>query len=288
MTKACFPLMMYVCYGSIVVIHKPRVIKISVILWHQYLNINLPGSLSIEEESLENHYTAHKFFHTEVMCIISAYISSSKATQMLIKKLYRNIHPKGKGNQTQHLLQHLTLGAPISINVEHFLILAPRRSSIQIKIVPYSSLPIRLLSLVFLYQEGNGNPLQSFCLENPRDGKPGGQPSMGSHSQTWLKRLSSSSSNSSSSLSLYYFWNFHCKWLVSPTFTLSLWDHYLISSDFRLTQVKLPTRIVVFSSLYFFLSSPFKLGKWHKKIISRQKENFLITLLISEGKESVI
>ena len=29
--------------------------------------------------------------------------------------------------------------------------------------------------------EGNGNPLQYFCLENPRDGEPGGLPSMGSH-----------------------------------------------------------------------------------------------------------
>ena len=29
--------------------------------------------------------------------------------------------------------------------------------------------------------EGNGNPLQCSCLENPREGKPGGLPSMGSH-----------------------------------------------------------------------------------------------------------
>ena len=29
--------------------------------------------------------------------------------------------------------------------------------------------------------EGNGNPLQCSCLENPRDGKPGGLPSMGLH-----------------------------------------------------------------------------------------------------------
>ena len=29
--------------------------------------------------------------------------------------------------------------------------------------------------------EGNGNPLQCFCLENPRDGEPDGLPSMGSH-----------------------------------------------------------------------------------------------------------
>ena len=29
--------------------------------------------------------------------------------------------------------------------------------------------------------EGNGNPLQCSCLENPRDGGTGGLPSMGSH-----------------------------------------------------------------------------------------------------------
>jgi len=29
--------------------------------------------------------------------------------------------------------------------------------------------------------EGSGNPLQCSCLENPRDGEPGGLPSMGSH-----------------------------------------------------------------------------------------------------------
>ena len=43
--------------------------------------------------------------------------------------------------------------------------------------------------------EGNGNPLQCSCLENPKDGKPGGLPSMGSHSRTRLKWHSSSSSN---------------------------------------------------------------------------------------------
>ena len=29
--------------------------------------------------------------------------------------------------------------------------------------------------------EGNDNPLQCSCLENPRDGEPGGLPSMGLH-----------------------------------------------------------------------------------------------------------
>ena len=38
---------------------------------------------------------------------------------------------------------------------------------------------------------GNGNPLQCSCLENPRDGEHGGLPSMGLHSRTRLKRLSS-------------------------------------------------------------------------------------------------
>ena len=31
------------------------------------------------------------------------------------------------------------------------------------------------------YGEGNETPLQYSCLENPRDGEPGGLPSMGSH-----------------------------------------------------------------------------------------------------------
>ena len=30
-------------------------------------------------------------------------------------------------------------------------------------------------------EKENGNPLQCSCLENPRDGEPGGLPSMGSH-----------------------------------------------------------------------------------------------------------
>ena len=31
------------------------------------------------------------------------------------------------------------------------------------------------------FREGNGNPLQYSCLENPMDGESGGLPSMGSH-----------------------------------------------------------------------------------------------------------
>ena len=44
--------------------------------------------------------------------------------------------------------------------------------------------------------EGNGNPLQCSCLENPRDGGAWWAVISGvAQSRTWLKRLSSSSSN---------------------------------------------------------------------------------------------
>ena len=50
--------------------------------------------------------------------------------------------------------------------------------------------------------EGNGNPLQCSCLENPRDGGAWWAAVYGvAQSRTRLKRLSSSSSSSSSSLS---------------------------------------------------------------------------------------
>ena len=46
--------------------------------------------------------------------------------------------------------------------------------------------------------EGNGNPLQCSCLENPRDGGAWWAAVYGvAQSQTWLKRLSSSSSSRS-------------------------------------------------------------------------------------------
>ena len=48
------------------------------------------------------------------------------------------------------------------------------------------------------FGEGNGNPLQGSCLENPRDGAARWAAVSGvAQSRTWLKRLSSSSSSSS-------------------------------------------------------------------------------------------
>jgi len=64
--------------------------------------------------------------------------------------------------------------------------MAPHSSTFAWKI-PWTEEPGRLQSMGSLESdtscigEGNGNPLQCSCLENPRDGKPGGLPSMGLH-----------------------------------------------------------------------------------------------------------
>ena len=51
---------------------------------------------------------------------------------------------------------------------------------------------------IYIFGEGNGNPLQCSCLENPRDGGAWRAAVYGVvQSQTQLKRLSSSSSSSS-------------------------------------------------------------------------------------------
>ena len=42
-------------------------------------------------------------------------------------------------------------------------------------------LPYLLCSVSQTEPQGNGTPLHCCCLENPRDGEPGGLPSMGSH-----------------------------------------------------------------------------------------------------------
>ena len=61
-----------------------------------------------------------------------------------------------------------------------------------------------------LHSEGNGNPLQCSCLENPRDGGAWWAAVYGvAQSRTRLKRLSSSSS-SSSSIVAKSFSTFHC------------------------------------------------------------------------------
>ena len=56
-----------------------------------------------------------------------------------------------------------------------------------------------VLSIWEIIRDGNGNPLQCSCLENPRDGRAWWAAVYGvAQSRTRLKRLSSSSSSSSS------------------------------------------------------------------------------------------
>ena len=58
--------------------------------------------------------------------------------------------------------------------------------------------------------EGNGNPLQCSCHENPRDGEPGGLPSMGLHRvrHDWSNLAAASSVNSFATL----FFTQNCFW----------------------------------------------------------------------------
>ena len=67
---------------------------------------------------------------------------------------------------------------------------------------------LKIESHCFSFGEGNGNPLQCSCLENPRDGGAWWAAAYGvTQSQTRLKRLSSSSS--SFSLVFLKFLNIH-------------------------------------------------------------------------------
>ena len=65
--------------------------------------------------------------------------------------------------------------------------------------------------------EGNGNPLQCSCLENPREGGAWWAAVYGvAQSRTWLKRLSSSSSSCSLGTEVKIEVLEYCDYLLSP------------------------------------------------------------------------
>ena len=86
--------------------------------------------------------------------------------------------------------------------------------------------------------EGNGNPLQCPCLENPRDGGAWWAAIYGvAQSQTWLKQLSSSSKqiswqqnifNKLAKLDLFTQLELHPYWLkkVIEDYPCLMWDKY--------------------------------------------------------------
>ena len=93
-----------------------------------------------------------------------------------------------------------------------------------------------------LIPEGNGNPLQCSCLENPRNGGAWWAAVSGvTQSQTPLKQLSSSSSSSNLLRCLLYYpaINFHRSLSHYSTFSFYPWQFfiscYLSYSSFYLT-----------------------------------------------------
>ena len=69
---------------------------------------------------------------------------------------------------------------------------------------------------IYIYREGNGNPLQCSCLENPMVRGAGWAAVHGvAKSRTWLKRLSSSSIHTYVSSSVNHLFIFHAFYFYS-------------------------------------------------------------------------
>ena len=84
--------------------------------------------------------------------------------------------------------------------------------------------------------EGNGNPLQCSCLENPRDGGAWWAAIYGvAQSQTWLKRLSSSSSS-------------HPIFIADPTIPV-LTNNTIIQTIMQQTRQKVVQRKTLFKKI---------------------------------------
>ena len=76
--------------------------------------------------------------------------------------------------------------------------------------------------------EGNGNPLQCSCLENPRDGGAWWAAAYGvAQSRTWLKRLSSSSSSFFLKLFCFFSNRGNLSAFVTPIFKETLMNYFL-------------------------------------------------------------
>ena len=75
--------------------------------------------------------------------------------------------------------------------------------------------------------EGNGNPLQCSCLENPRTGEPGGLLSMGSHRvrHDWSDLAACITDPSSPSAFLRYNWDKTFLYKLK-VYTVAIWDTY--------------------------------------------------------------
>ena len=75
--------------------------------------------------------------------------------------------------------------------------------------------------------EGNGNPLQCSCLENPRDGHPGGLPCMGTHrvGHNWSD---SAAAAHKPALPLLVFWRIHSEKVL-------VWRFWMPETSYRVS-----------------------------------------------------
>ena len=131
------------------------------------------------------------------MCLIFLCERTNWLFLHLINKRY---YTERKCNEIRSLeipvmaLSHVFIWDIIKCHTEEAMaphsILLPGKSHGRRSLVGYSpwgceeSDTTRVTSLslfTFMHWRRNGNPLQCSCLENPRDGEPGGLPSMGLH-----------------------------------------------------------------------------------------------------------
>ena len=89
--------------------------------------------------------------------------------------------------------------------------------------------------------EGNGNPLQCSCLENPRDGEPGGLLSMGSH----RVRHDWSDLEVAAAAVWYVFLSFTCTYLSKYTVYVCVSVHRYVSILFHTCEITLYTCYLV-------------------------------------------
>ena len=83
------------------------------------------------------------------------------------------------------------------------------------------------LAFIFVCVEGNGNPLQCSCLENPRDGGAWWSAIYGvTQSRTQLKWLSSSKAHLTSYLRMS-----GSRWMITPLWLSGSWGSFLYSSS---------------------------------------------------------
>ena len=102
--------------------------------------------------------------------------------------------------------------------------------------------------------EGNGNPLQCSCLENPRDGEPGGLQSMGSHrvGHDWSDLAAAASTSYERNHTIFVLlWLVYYTWCLQDSSVLQIVSKFL--SFLRLNNIPSYTHTSHFAGLFIHL-----------------------------------